>query len=230
MDTAKHVGMHPRLEEPKYFPGFHAGLIIEVFYALGPAVPPAYEVTVEQSLSLTNEYGERKDYVPDARIDLVEPARSATATATATDIAPEFLLESPNKPQRFIAIYDGEGILVTTIEILSPANKTGIGYDNLVRKQQTLWGQEVNLVEIDLLRKGRRRWQAERATAPDYLFTVQRAGSTSVEAWSASADQALPTLPVPLRYEDGNVALNLEEVVAAYLRRSGLGRRLGIEL
>ena len=95
MDAAKHVGMHPKLEEPKYFPGFHAGLIVEVLYALGPMVPPAYEVSVEQSLSLTNEYGERKDYVPDARIDVVEPAQLSTATAVATDIAPEFLMESP---------------------------------------------------------------------------------------------------------------------------------------
>ena len=107
--------------------------------------------------------------------------------------------------------------------------KTGIGYDNLARKQQALAGQDVNLVEIDLLRKGRRSWQNERAITPDYLFTVQRAGSTSVEAWSASVGQALPTLPVPLRYGDGNVPLALEEIVAAYLRKSGLGRRLGIE-
>lgn len=227
MSASKHVGMHPELEQPKYFPGFHAGVITELLYALGPSVPPAYEVTVEHSVSLTNELGERKDYVPDARIDLAEPVLSGIATASATAIAPDFLLESPARPQRFLAIYDGEGKLVTTIEVLSPANKTGIGFEELFRKQRDLAGQNINLVEIDLLRKGKRRWQSDRSREADYLFTVQRGeGATQVEAWARSLGEALPTIPVPLRYADGQVPLNLEEVVAAYLEKSGLGRRL----
>lgn len=98
--------------------------------------------------------------------------------------------------------------------------------EEFIRKQQALATQNVSLVEIDVLRKGRRRWPGDRAAAVDYLFTLLRGGATSVEAWSADQGEMLPTIPVPLRYGDGQLALALEEVVAAYLQKSGLGRRL----
>lgn len=227
MDASTHVGMHPGLEEPDRFHDFHTSIIVDIRYALAPALPITYEISVEKTLSLFDDFGERKDYVPDARIDVVETSLSSAATVTTTEFEPNFLLESPAKPQRFLAIYDGEGTLVTTIEILSPANKKGIGFEEFSRKQRHLASQGINLVEIDLLRKGSRRWTGNRASNVDYLFTVQREAASSVEAWSASVGEELPKIPVPLRYGDGQVPLSLEEVVTAYLQKSGLGRRLG---
>jgi hypothetical protein len=45
--------------------------------------------------------------------------------------------------------------LVTSIEVLSPANKQGAGRVEYLTKFNRLWRAEVNLVEIDLLVGGR---------------------------------------------------------------------------
>lgn len=217
--------MHPGLEAPEYFHDFHTSLIVDIRYALSPKLPDGYEMSVERNLSMTNDFGETKHYAPDARIDLTERP-GGTATAVLPDLSPEFVLEAPTKPQRLLTIRDDTGTLITTIEILSPANKRGDGYDDFRRKQSDLAAHGVHLVELDLLRKGKRRWRGERAESVDYLMTVQREGGQRVLAWSATVGGALPTIPIPLRYPDGDLALALEEVVKNYLVKSGVGKRL----
>ena len=61
--------------------------------------------------------------------------------------------------QRFIEIIDpaSGGRLVTVIEFVSPSNKvSGDGQDKYLRKQREIVAADVNLVEIDLTRSGKR--------------------------------------------------------------------------
>ena len=55
----------------------------------------------------------------------------------------------------FVEIVQGDGEVVTVIEVLSPANKTpGEGYRQYRRKQEQLLASPLHLIEIDLLAAG----------------------------------------------------------------------------
>ena len=223
--SAYPVGMHPALEQPEHFPGLHTVLIADIYYWLSPRLPANYSVSVEQGLKMTDPFDDDQPYRPDIRID-----QTASGSQAAAEVAvlspPAFEVKLTGVNQRFLTIRDADSNLITTLEILSPANKRGSGLDAFVRKQGDLADQGVHLVEIDLLRKGTRRYD-ERAAAADYLITVQRAETNVASCWPARPGEALPTIPVPLRYPDADVPLPLETVLREFMTKSGLGRRLG---
>lgn len=219
------IGMHPMLEEPRFFPDLHASLNIYIRDWIAPRLPEQYAISVERGLSMTGQSGDTKHYRPDARIDRVEspdPPYSDTENAQP----PSFMVDIPSQPQRYLAVRDDDDNLITTIEILSPVNKTGDGYEDFRRKQEQLTAQQVHLVEIDLLKRGKRRWRDERADAADYIVSLQRAASTVASIWATARGEALPTIPIPLRTPDADIPLPLEQILQEYLSKSGIGRRL----
>jgi len=219
-------GMLPALEQPDYFPQLHMSLCVEILYWLAPRLPEAYSVSAERGLSLASPGGKTKRYRPDVRIDQAEDPSEAYLASVAVD-PPSFTVAIPNEPQRTLVIRDGEDRLITTIELLSPSNKTGDGYEDFRRKQQHLSEQGVHLVEIDLLTQGQRRWRNAQVDAADYVLTLQRGTDEIASVWAVPLGQALPTIPVPLRVPDADVPLPVETVLREYLTKSGLARRLG---
>ncbi len=218
------IGMHPMLEEPRFFPDLHASLCVDIRYWIAPRLPERYTISVERGLSMTGPSGKSKQYRPDARIDRVEspdPPYSDTVIAQP----PSFMVDIPSQPQRYLAIRDDDDELITTIEILSPVNKTGDGYEDFRRKQEQLTAQQVHLVEIDLLTRGKGRWRDERVDAADYIVSVQRVTSTVASIWATARGEALPTIPIPLRKPDADIPLPLEQILQEYLSKSGIGRR-----
>ena len=222
----QHTGMHPTLEQPRYFPDLHASFNVYIRDWLSPHLPERYTISVERGLSMTNESGVAKQYRPDDSIDRTE-APEASYADTIVVQPPSFTVEVPDQPQRYVAVRDGDERLVTTIEILSPANKTGDGYEDFRRKQQQLAEKGIHLVEIDLLTQGKRRWRDERVDQADYVMIVQRARSSLANVWAAALGEALPVIPVPLLAPDADVPLPLEYILQEYLEKSGLGERLG---
>ena len=224
--TPNYTGMHPALEAPGVFGALQAGLIVEILYVLVPRLPAPYNITVEQGLTMRDGEDNPQRYQPDASIrsDDEHPS-SGTATATLPTTTPAFSVTARTKPQRYLSIRDGQGQLITTIEILSPANKSKRGMREFDDKQSSLAAQGINLVEIDLLRQGHRRWGDERTETVDYLMSVYRAGDEDASVWTAGAGEALPVLPIPLRWPDADVSLPLEVVLLTYLEKSGLGAR-----
>lgn len=219
------VGMHPTLEQPRYFPDLHISLNVEIRYWITPRLPEYYTISVERGLSMLDRTGAKKHYRPDARIDRVESPDASYANTIVVQ-PPSFAVGNPSQPQRYLAIRDQDDNLITTIEILSPANKTGYGYENFRLKQEHLARQGVHLVEIDLLTQGKRRWQDERVDQAQYVTTVLRATSEIANVWAAQLGEALPTIPVPLRQPDADVPLPLEHILQEYLMKSGLARQL----
>lgn len=222
----QHTGMHPALEQPKYFPDLHASLCVDIRYWLAPRLPERYTISVERGLSMTDESGAAKQYRPDASIDRAESPEAPYADAIVVQ-PPSFSVGVLGQPQRYVALRDKDESLVTTIEILSPANKTGDGYEDFRRKQEQLAGKCIHLVEIDLLKQGKRRWRDERVDQADYVMTLQRAGDSLVNVWAVALGAALPAIPVPLLAPDADVPLPLEFILQEYLAKSGLGERLG---
>ncbi len=106
--------------------------------------------------------------------------------------------------------------LVTVIEILSPGNKRGKGWELYNDKRAELLDTRTHLVEIDLLRAGKRIYLiGEMPLAAYFVFLsrVQRRPRTSV--FPIGLRQKLPTIPIPLLPPDADVALDLQAAVDA---------------
>jgi len=221
----QHIGMHPTLEQSRYFPDLHASLNVYIRDWLAPRLPERYTISVERGLSMTDASGASKPYRPDARIDRAESPETSYAETIAVQ-PPSFTVDIPGQPQRYVAIREGGERLVTTIEVLSLANKTGDGYEDFRRKQEQLAEKGIHLVEIDLLKQGKRRWRDERVDQADYVMTLQRAGDSLANVWAVALEETLPSIPIPLLAPDADVPLPLELILQEYLRKSGLGKRL----
>ncbi len=105
--------------------------------------------------------------------------------------------------------------LVTCIEILSPVNKREPHLSQYRLKRLRLHEAGVHLLEVDLIRRGERPWTHPRIPATPYLALLTRAEASRVEVWPISWQERLPRLPVPLRYPDPDVALDLSTALTA---------------
>jgi len=214
-------GMDPYLEERALWPDLHASLIAYIRETLQPLIRPNYVARIGERVELA---GLPQGYVPDVLI--VQPQREPVATAGATGVAvadePQtftFLDEERRVPYIEI-IYRATGDVVTLIEVLSPANKSGAGRTQYLEKQADLLTSDVNLVEIDLLGQGRPTTLArtvEIEQPPDwrYVVSVSRAHQRQfLEVYAFALTERLPRCRIPLRAEDPDVVLDLPAVFA----------------
>jgi len=112
-----------------------------------------------------------------------------------------------------VEIYDvAQNKLITAIEILSPINKREPYLSQYRDKCDRLMQAEVNLLEIDLLRYGKRLQQNLPETP--YLITLTRVGAGYVEAWPLELTDKLPVLPVPLFPPHADVPLDMALALA----------------
>lgn len=117
--------------------------------------------------------------------------------------------------------------LVTSIELLSPSNKFGEGIGEYRTKRRLLVSRGIHVVEIDLLRRGRRTELARPLPVADYyafVFRGDRRPEVNVYPWRLR--DPLPTIPVPLNKPDPDVPLNLAAVVSTAYDRGRYARML----
>jgi Protein of unknown function (DUF4058) len=98
---------------------------------------------------------------------------------------------------------------VTSIEILSPVNKREPGLAQYRQKCQRLYQADVHMIELDFLRRGTRPFAHPRLPTAPYFVMLTRARSAAVDVWPIALQQFLPIIPVPLKAEDPDVALDL---------------------
>jgi hypothetical protein len=111
--------------------------------------------------------------------------------------------------------------LVTLIEIVSPANKSsGPDRDAYFQKQAEVLASDASLVEIDLLRGGKRLFAApevearvaQHRTRVDYVALVNRAWKRDVyQIFPMELTKPLAVIPLPLRRGQAELAMNLQE-------------------
>lgn len=141
------------------------------------------------------------------------PAREAAANAPVV-----FELEVP--PERWVEIRHDDGDLVTVIEVVSPTNRD-LGRPEFLRQRQDFIEAGVSVVEIDLLREGRRLIDVPsqeylRRVGTDEHYTVMtiRAGFRHRrEIYKCPLRQPLPMIKIPLRAPDPDVDLELQPLV-----------------
>lgn len=132
--------------------------------------------------------------------------------------------------ETFVDIFEAnpELRLKTSIEVLSPSNKrAGPGWDLYQHKRQSLMLGDANLVEIDLLRGGRRMPMLDPWPDSPYALLVARAGQAQrCRTWPVPLQQAIPSIPVPLAARDADVILSLQPLVNAIYLRSRYNRSI----
>ncbi len=125
-----------------------------------------------------------------------------------------FVVEIPSPvPLVTVEIHSTDGRrLVTAIEILSPANKSGDGRREYLTKRQKILRSSAHLVEIDLLRRGARVPMEEDLPAAPYFVFVSRAEERpTIDVWPIQLPEALPTVQVPLLPGDSDLELDLQQ-------------------
>ena len=118
--------------------------------------------------------------------------------------------------------------VITSIEVLSPANKhAGEGQRLFLQKREDMTRAGVNTVEIDLLRGGDRVLMIPPEQIPpshrtDYQICVWRASQPgSVFVYRAPLRERLPVIAIPLRPSDPDARLDIQAVVDQCYRNGG---------
>src|SRR5687768_14728585 len=136
----------------------HLNLISYMRDDLQPRLPADLVARAEEGVgALTAERA--RNYYPHVK---VTESWKLQEGAVAVAVAPErpVIADEPirvlrdEETERWIEIRDTKGRVVTAIELLSPSNKHGGGFDDYQRKRRGFIENGVNLVEIDLVRQG----------------------------------------------------------------------------
>ena len=225
MPSPHHPAMDPRIERQEHWRDFHGRLIGTLSAQLNGIMPPGYVATTEARIRYQSaeDEGYSQDRDPDVAVlrhRSAAPAGGGGAVATLEPVTlemPEALLRTE---ERYVQVlHKPSRELVTQIEVLSPANKAEPHRGDYLVKRREAWGAFVNLLEIDLLRGGRRPEPEDQIPREGHVVLLsRRRGPGAVRPplfmyrW-AEADP-LPTVPVPLRPDDGDVPLDLAAAVA----------------
>jgi hypothetical protein len=228
-------GVDPFLEEQGYWEEFHSKYINYTQEALAERVPDAYEVRIEERLSVIYEpeSGLNREVWPDVAVVRSAGAQAAglipsgTVTMEPVTLAlPRYRLEEVIEHRIEIRrLRDRE--LVTVIELLSPSNKEAPGDRLYSKKRLELIYQPVHLVELDLLICGKRLPMEDELPKGHYYAFVSRAERrflSDVYTWSIR--DPLPTIPIPLTAPDPDIPLNLAEIFATVYQRARYERSI----
>lgn len=215
--------MDPWLEGPE-FSGFHGPLIVEIGRQLAPRLRPRYVARMQSGFAVDSADGEeavgveeRAEVYQDVAVVKESGTIPGSAAKTAVLSAPlELHTVMPKRvPQHSLAIRDVAGRqLVAVIEVLSPSNKRGDGFEQYLERRTRFLRSSAHLMEIDLLRRGRRPPMREKLPATPYFVFLSRAGRRPVtQVWPVPLRTALPEVPVPLLAGDAEVMLNLQQAL-----------------
>ena len=219
-------GMDPWVELPAVFPDFHDRLIACMSEALNLVLPAPYYAGIAQRIWIDES---ARHTQPDVNVVYPEfypgrgngVERSAEMDESDTD-SMVFTLPVEEVSETYLEIRvarENGDELVTTIEILSFANKRpgDEGRSLYLKKQREMLAGKVNLVEIDLLRKGAHttcvpREKIEAKGGPfDYHVVVHAfEQSDQFRVYARRIGRPLPRVAVPLLPGDGSVDIDLQ--------------------
>jgi len=227
-------GMDPYLEHPALWPDVHNRIVAATGDVLSPVVAPRYHVALE-----------RRAYVlaPDELVFIGRPdvavvhgggeQVAADVVATAAPMASGVLtVDVPmadEVEESYLEVREVRtGVLVTVVELLSPANKLHAeGRRQYEAKRLRVLGTLTNLVEIDLLRAGEPMPVSGPAVRSDYRILVSRGTQRPRALLHAfGLRDPIPTIPIPLLAGDPEPPLDLGAVVHGVYRRARLDLRL----
>ena len=226
-------GMNPYLEKASIWEDFHQNITIEIQSRLSPSLRPRYYAAVVPRVTYEEIVIEDKprNIKPDVSIFRVSE-QLAVAVPVALPPAPVIGAIRQELPvnQYTIEIRETEeGTLVTAIEILSPVNKRPghEAYLEYHEKRRALFRSAAHLLEIDLLRAGRRPpLETPWPDSPYAISLSRRERRPNIEIWPLRLQDPIPPIPVPLRAPDPDVPLEIGAAIHAIYDRAGYDLRI----
>jgi hypothetical protein len=245
-------GMDPYLEAPDIWPDFHDRLATTLSAMLNAQLPAPYYARLQKrpELGVVLEAGTPHRFIPD--VTVLRHPRAETwpddgvgvavldRPRTEATVGVEVRIHTDPFQHRFVEIRDaGRGHkLVTLIEIVSPSNKhPGPDRRAFETKQRDVLDSDANLIELDLLRYGRRLLPypdlvaAVETLASDYLALLNRSALRQgnwmdYTLYPIHLRELLPCIPVPLAGQDPDVLLDLQVAVNRVYREGPYARAI----
>jgi len=212
--------MDPYLESPAHWSDFHSRFIGALSEVIATAVPDHYYARIgEDVVMIQPEFPRRQGREPDVLIGR-DPTRAGDAARVAimsrdriqpTRLANiEFL--DPHRETFIELLRLPEQELVGVVELLSPTNKSGDGRGFYLEKRQQYLRQSVHIIELDLIRAGKRLQLDSPLPAGDYYAFVSRADRRPIcDVYPWMVRDPLPLLPIPLLPPDPDIEIDLGE-------------------
>jgi hypothetical protein len=212
-------GMDPYME--RHWRDVHQVLVTYSRDSLNSQLPRDLVARTEERVAVETPEDLVRVVFPGARVaerrGVSGSGQSGDALAVASPVMIE--IEAEEATEGYVVIMDAGGRLVTTIEYLSPTNKRGEGLREYLRKRQELLSAGVNVVEVDLARRGNWRPLIRPKVVPERLGTTYRVmirrarHPRGVEYYPIPLQDPLPAIAVPLRDSDADVALDLQALL-----------------
>ena len=222
-------GMDPYLE--MHWRDIHASVIVYARDQLEELLPRPLVARVEERIVFEVDLDEVRRLYPDVRIvENAGSSGSAAGAALAEQTETESVIvqvDAEPMTETFLEIRDADQRrVVTVIEFLSETNKLpGEGLEQYRQKQRELGQGRVSLVEIDLIRAGKRSliWPTRRfprRTRTVYQTVVRRGWKPKeYEIYPVALRKVLPSIRIPLREEDEEVSLVLQPLIDLAYRK-----------
>jgi hypothetical protein len=226
-------GMDPYLEDPAYWSDFSARFLTYLCDLVNERLPDNYEARIDEKVNLIETSPDRIKLIePDMALSQDGPSPPGVVVSagvgTLEPVTIPHLIVEEEQHERWIEIlHRPERSLVTTLELLSPANKEEPGLHRYRDKRFALLLQEVHLVEVDLLLAGRRLPLRDPLPPADYYVLISRSDqrpNCQVYAWTLR--QTLPVIPLPLKAPDPDLQIDLGEVFTIVYDKGRYARSL----
>jgi hypothetical protein len=221
--------MAPYIEDPEVWSDFHGRLAAEISSHLNKQIQPRYvaRMTPRTTYDIVT-ISETGGIYPDVAVWSKKPNEMREATAPfAVPTAP---IQSQVELELPLEIYSveireaGEMRLVTAIGIVSPVNKRPghEAFDEYLKNRRDLLRSAAHLIEIDLLRGGKRPPLARPVPpAPYYVMLSRVSNRPRVDVRPIQLHEQLPKLPVPLLEPDEDAQLDLGQVIRQVYENGG---------
>ncbi len=232
-------GMDPYLEAPDIWPDFHDALAAVIRAELNAFLPDPYYARLQKrpEVGIVLEASPTRRIVPDVTVlrrpstqplpaggDVMVIREQPRTTATA---GIDLRVHTDLIQHHFVEIRDAQRDhkLITLIEIVSPSNKhPGPDRRAYTAKQEEVLSSDASLIELDLLRTGRRLLPypelvaAVESLSADYLVLLNRNALRQgywmdYTLYPVNLREPLPCIPVPLAGDDPDVLLDLQIAV-----------------
>jgi hypothetical protein len=226
--------MDPYIESPVHWPDFHGRFINALSETISETLPEAYFARIQEDAVLLEPVPPAYMVIPDVLVGADAPDRTAAKSVTSgvavlePTTLPNLVALDPHVEYFIEIIRMPEAEVVTVVEVLSPTNKQGEGRGLYTNKRgRLLQTESVNLVEIDLLRAGRRVQLAKPLPPAHYYAFVSRADrrpDCQVYRWNVR--HKLPSIPIPLRAPTPDASADLARAFEMAYQRGRYGRMI----
>jgi hypothetical protein len=213
--------MDPYVERDALWPDIHLSLIVCISRQLQPILRPRFVALIQHREYFLEGEGRIQRVSAQEKSTSRDPRRPADIALPDTPLVVELWREEIRESVLQIIEPGAGNRIVTSIEVLGPANKTpGTGREVYLQKQKELWRARTNLVEIDLLRAGLPTVRASaeslnRLGKHHYLVAVSRSRPTRCELYGCTLRDRLPKVGIPLTGDDADVVLELQKAFEA---------------